>query len=221
MRTIAFAIVCAGLLAGQAAKQANSHYATPEERRAVAAGLGRPDRDKEQKPQELVEAMQIRPGMVVADIGTGVGYMLPWLSRAVGPGGRVIGEDIFDDFLSAARNRASEDKLANVTFVKGTERDPNLPENGVDVVLALDSYHHYNYPEAMLAGIRRGLHSDGRLVVVEYYRRPEAMPGGGAMTHIRADQPAVIQEVESAGFRLLSKHDHIPGRQYMLVFEKN
>jgi ubiquinone/menaquinone biosynthesis C-methylase UbiE len=158
--------------------------------------------------------------MVVADIGTGAGYMLPFLSRAVGSSGRVLAEDIQDDFLSKAKTRAEREKLGNLTFVKGTEKDPNLPENGVDVALALDSYHHYDYPGQMLEGIHKSLRPDGRFVVVEYYRRPSAMPGGRAMEHIRLDEAGVIEEIEANHFRLLSKREHVKDSQYMLIFAK-
>ena len=108
--------------------QANSGYQTEQQRKAVASGLADPARDEKQKPGELVRAMGLQPGMTVADVGTGIGYMLPFLSRRVGPTGQVIAEDIFDDFLDSAKQRAENQKLENVTFVKGTETDPKLPE---------------------------------------------------------------------------------------------
>ncbi len=164
--------------------------------------------------------MHLKPGMTVADIGTGVGYMLPYLSRAVGPAGRVMAEDIFDDFLNAAKQHAGEQKLANVAFVKGTETDPHLADGSVDVILALDSYHHYNYPEKMLAAFTQALRDGGRLVVVEYYKRPNAMPSGDAVKHIRLDEPDLVREIESNGFRKVSEHEHIKDSQYIVVFEK-
>jgi ubiquinone/menaquinone biosynthesis C-methylase UbiE len=159
--------------------------------------------------------------MTVADVGTGIGYMLPFLSRRVGPGGRVIAEDIFDDFLASAKQRAANQKLENVTFVKGTDTDPKLPEAGVDIVLALDVYHHFDYPDKMLAAIHQSLKPDGKLVVVEYYKRQEAMPGGRALTHIRLDMPDVIKEIEANHFHLLAEKEHVPDSQYMLVLRKN
>ncbi|MBZ5595861.1 MAG: methyltransferase domain-containing protein [Acidobacteriia bacterium] len=186
----------------------------------MAKSLSAPDRDEKQKPGELVEAMSLKPGMVVADIGTGTGYMLPFLSEAVGPQGRVLGEDIFPDFLEKARNTANQHKLANVEFIQGSETDPGLPENGMDVVLGLDTYHHWNYPEKMLSALRRELRAGGRLVIVDYYKRPDAMPGGRAMQHIRLDAPDVIKEIESNHFKLISQHDHVKGSQYVMIFEK-
>jgi len=133
-------LALAGGLSAQVASQANSGYQTPEQRESVAKGLADPARDEKQKPRELLKAMDVRPGMTVADVGTGIGYMLPFLSRWVGPSGQVIAEDIFDDFLASAKQRAKNQKLENVTFVKGTETDPTLPEGAVDIVLALDVY---------------------------------------------------------------------------------
>ena len=219
-RSIILVAICCPLLSAQVATDANQRYQTPEGRKAIAAGLGSAGRDATERPQELVDQMHLKPGMTVADIGTGVGYMLPYLSRAVGPAGRVMAEDIFDDFLNAAKQHAGEQKLANVAFVKGTETDPHLADGSVDVILALDSYHHYNYPEKMLAAFTQALRDGGRLVVVEYYKRPNAMPSGDAVKHIRLDEPDLVREIESNGFRKVSEHEHIKDSQYMVVFEK-
>ena len=213
-------LVCAFSASAQVATQANEGYKTPEGRDTVAKTLSAANRDEKQKPRELVAAMAVKPGMVVADIGTGTGYMLPFLSEAVGTQGRVLSEDIFPDFLEKAKNTAKQHKLGNVEFIQGTETDPSLPENGVDVALALDSYHHWNYPDKMLAALHRELRDGGRLVIVEYYKRPDAMPGGRAMQHIRLDAAGFIKEIESNHFRLLSEHDHVKGSQYMAIFEK-
>jgi ubiquinone/menaquinone biosynthesis C-methylase UbiE len=219
-RTFAF-LALAGALSAQVAGQANSGYKTPEQRQGVASTLGNPERDQQQKPGQLVHDMGVQKGMTVADIGTGIGYMLPSLSHAVGPDGHVIAEDIFDDFLAAARERAENQKLTNVAFVKGTETDPNLPEGKVDEALVLDAYHHFDYPEKMLAAIHKGLKPGGKLVVVEYYKRPEAMPNNRAMTHIRLDMPDVIKEIEANHFHLVMEKETIPNSQYMLVLQKS
>ena len=214
------ALALAGAMSAQVATQANSQYQTQQDRKVMAAGLGSPGRDAFEKPRDVVLAMALQKGMTVADVGTGIGYMLPFLSRAVGPDGHVIAEDIFDDFLASAKQRAQNQNLGNVTFVKGSETDPTLPEGAADEVLALDVYHHFDYPEKMLAGIHKALKPGGKLVVVEYYKRPEAMPEGRAMTHIRLDMPDVIKEIEANHFHLLSEKEHIKDSQYILVLEK-
>jgi ubiquinone/menaquinone biosynthesis C-methylase UbiE len=208
-------------LGAQVAGEANSGYRTEQQRKGLAAGLADPARDERQKPGELIRAMGLQPGMTVADVGTGIGYMLPFLSRRVGAEGHVIAEDIFDDFLASAKQRAENLKLENVTFVKGTETDPRLPEAGVDIVLALDVYHHFDYPEKMLAAIHKSLKPGGKLVVVEYYKRQEAMPGGRALTHIRLDMPDLIKEIEANRFHLIAEQEHVPDSQYLLILRKN
>jgi ubiquinone/menaquinone biosynthesis C-methylase UbiE len=211
----------AGTIAAQVANQANSGYKTPQGRQTVAATLGAPDRDVTEKPGVLIREMGLQPGMTVADIGTGIGYMLPFLSRRVGPSGRVIAEDIYDDFLAAAKQRVVNQKLENVSFVKGADTDCNLPEGQVDMVLALDVYHHFDFPDKMLATIHKALRADGKLVVVEYYKRESAMANGRALTHIRLDMPDVIKEIEANHFHLIEEKEHIKNVQYMLILEKS
>jgi len=217
---ICAALVLAAGLSAQVATKANSGYQTPEDRERVAKSLSDPKRDQAQRPGQLMIQMGLKPGMTVADVGTGVGHMLPFLSKRVGDQGHVIAEDIFDDFLADAKQLAADQKLANVTFVKGDETDPKLPEDQVDMVLVFDVYHHFNYPEKMLAGIYKGLRTDGKLVVVEYYKRETAMPNGSALTHIRLDMPDLIKEIESNRFHLVEELERIKDVEYMLILEK-
>jgi ubiquinone/menaquinone biosynthesis C-methylase UbiE len=214
-------LALAGALAAQVAGPANAGYKTPEGRKQVAAGLADPARDQSIRPGQLMGEMGLKPGMTVADVGTGIGYMLPFLSKRVGETGHVLAEDIEDDFLAMARQTAENQGLANVAFVKGTTTDPKLPENGVDIILVLDAYHHFDYPEKMLAAIHKSLRADGKLVIVEYYKRPEAMPNGRALTHIRLDMPDVIKEIEANHFHLIEEKERIKNVQYMLILEKS
>lgn len=214
-----FLLFCA-VAFGQVAEKANEGYKTKEGRENVARGLADPNRDVSQRPRDILDALALKPGNVAADVGTGVGFMLPYLSRAVGEKGQLISEDISNDFLDKAKARAQLLGLANVKFVLGIEQDPKLPADTLEAVLVLDTYHHFDYPEAMLGHIRDSLLSDGRLVIVDYYKRPDAMPGGRAMDHIRLDEDDVIKEVEANGFRLSSKRELIPKTQYLAVFVK-
>jgi ubiquinone/menaquinone biosynthesis C-methylase UbiE len=214
-------IVVVAALHAQVASQANSGYQTPEQRKTVASGLADPNRDQKQKPGELINEMGLKRGMNVADVGTGVGYMLPFLSRRVGIQGRVFAEDIFDDFLASAKQVVANQKLENVTFIKGTEKDPTLPEGQLDEILVLDVYHHFDYPESMLGAIHKALKPGGKLVIVEYYKTQEAMPNGRALTHIRLNKPDVIKEIEANHFHLVSEREHVPGSQYMLILERS
>lgn len=218
-------LVCSFLLCGaafaQVATEANEGYKTHEGRENLARALGDPARSERQRPRDIIDAMDLKPGGTVADIGTGVGFMLPYLSHAVGDTGHVIGEDIQNDFLDKAKVKVQLSHLNNVQFVLGTDRDPKLPAETLEVVLVLDVYHHFDYPEAMLEHIHDSLLSDGKLVIVEYFKRPGAMQNSDpnfAVTHIRLDEDDLIKEVEGNGFRLVSKRDLVPKSQYIAVF---
>jgi ubiquinone/menaquinone biosynthesis C-methylase UbiE len=193
----------------------NARYQTKEGRKQIAATLANPERDKTQKPEQVIAAMNLKPGMTVADIGTGIGYMLPHLSKAVGPSGKVLAEDIQTDFLNQAKAKAASEKLSNISFILGSGTSPNLPAGAVDVELVLDVYHHFVETDKMLAGLAAGLKPNGRLVIVEYHKANSPTPG-----HIKLEWSEVEKQVEANGFKLLSKIDRITDRQYMLTFGK-
>src|SRR5579862_678433 len=223
MRRLVSFLLLAGAAFAQVATQANQNYQTHEGRENLAKALGDPARSERQRPRDIIDAMDLKPGGTVADVGTGVGFMLPYLSHAVGDTGHVIGEDIQGDFLDKAKVKVQLSHLNNVQFVQGTDRDPKLPADTLEGVLVLDVYHHFDYPEAMLEHIHDSLLSDGKLVIVEYFKRPGAMPGtdpNRALQHIRLDQDDLIKEVEANGSRLVSKRDLVPKSQYMVIFTK-
>jgi ubiquinone/menaquinone biosynthesis C-methylase UbiE len=193
----------------------NARYQTKEGRKQIAATLANPERDKTQKPEQVIAAMNLKPGMTVADIGTGIGYMLPHLSKAVGPSGKVLAEDIQTDFLNQAKAKAASEKLSNISFILGSGTSPNLPAGAVDVELVLDVYHHFVETDKMLAGLAAGLKPNGRLVIVEYHKANSPTPG-----HIKLEWSEVEKQVQANGFKLLSKIDRITDRQYMLTFGK-
>ena len=223
MKKLACLFVFCAVAFPQVAEQANEAYKTKEGRASVAKNLIDPARDERQRPRDIVDQMGLQPAQSVADVGTGVGFMLPYLSRAVGDKGTVYAEDIQQDFLDEARMRANTLNLKNVKFVLGSDRDPRLPANTLSGVLILDVYHHFDYPEAMLEHIRDSLVSDGKLVIVEYYKRRGAMPNGDpdrAIQHIRLDEDDLILEVVANGFKVVDKHELVPKSQYIVTFMK-
>src|SRR5574341_1317250 len=127
MRVTASLLLIAAAGWGQVAQEANRDYQTPEGRLKLIGRLEAPARLANLRPAELVSRLEVRPGSTVVDLGTGTGNLLADLSRAVGPNGRVIAEDIHRDFLDRARDRAGTAALDNVEFVLGTETDPKLP----------------------------------------------------------------------------------------------
>lgn len=220
MRLLTLLLIVCSALAAQVAADANRSYQSQKSREMMVANLSDPERLTRLQGQRIIATLPLKPGMTVADIGTGAGVMLPLFSKAVGPTGKVISEDIFPDFLEAARRNSAKQGLTNVHFILGGEKDARLPAGCCDLAVSIDSYHHFDYPAEMLASIARALKPGGQLVIVDYYKRPGAMGDRvDAVEHIRLDMDDAIREIEANGFDLVEKREHVPGSQWMGFFK--
>lgn len=222
-KTITFicALLLCSTLSGQVAEKANAGYQTTEGRARVASALSNPGREKEQMPRELIANIGVKSGDVVADIGTGVGFMIPYFLEAVGPDGKILAEDIQQQFLDQVETHKAEQGWTNVETILGGQVDPKLPKNSVDVAFILDAYHHFEHPTDTMRAIASSLKADGRLVVVDFYRSRvrEGRDPEWSLNHIRADRDEFRAEIEAAGLKFVRTFDHLP-HQYALIFEK-
>ena len=170
-------------------------------------------RDVWQKPALVTKKMGLLPGMTIADIGSGAGYMLPHLSRAVGPKGRVFAVEIDDKVIAALKRRVARTKLHNVTVVKGAADD--LPITAlVDRILLLNTYPELEKPVAMLRSMREHLKPTGRLVVIDY-KADVLIPGPPADERLSLE--TITAEARGAGFVESLQFDVLP-RQYFALF---
>ena len=140
-----------------------------------APWLERPEREREERPDQLLEALALRPGDVVADIGCGTGYHVRRFAEAVGPTGRVYGVEIQPEMLALFEREMERRGITHVQGVLGTPEDPRLPEP-VDVAILIDVYHECSHPAEMIAAICRRLKPDGRLVLVEFRGEDPRVP---------------------------------------------
>jgi predicted methyltransferase len=182
---------------------ANAGYATAEGRAKALQIFEADDRERYQKPEEIIRNMSLKAGDVVCEIGAGSGYFTPFLSKAVGREGKVYAEDPQPEFLDVLRHKKEHHNLRNVEIVLGTYTDTNLPDGGCDVIFVLDTYHHFEFPTAMLDAMKGDMKSDGRLVIVDWHRRPNAIFerwGINPMQHLRLDVDAVVEEITRHGW---------------------
>jgi ubiquinone/menaquinone biosynthesis C-methylase UbiE len=178
--------------------------------------LNRPEREKEENPEGALDALGIRPGMVVADVGAGTGYMSLRLAKRVGPNGKVYANDLQPEMLRRLRANAAKAGFTNVETVQGEEADPKLPRGQMDLVLLVDVYHEFSKPREMIDKIRESLKPDGRLVLLEYRKEDPHVP-------IREEHKMTVAEVkaelEPQGLVLSKVIETLP-RQHILILTK-
>ena len=178
--------------------------------------LERSDRESEEAPEAALTAIGLAKGMIVADVGAGVGYITVRIARRVGPDGKVYATDIQPEMLARVRERADREKLSNIQTVLGTEADPKLPAGKMDLILLVDVYHEFSQPQKMLDRLRESLKPDGRLVLLEYRKEDPTIP-------IRPEHKMSVAEakieVEAEGYRLAQTIETLP-RQHILIFSR-
>ena len=170
-----------------------------------------PARDEWQKPHQVIQALNLAPNSVVADIGSGTGYFSIRLAHFV-PKGRVFGVDTEPDMVKYLAERAKRDGLTNVTAVAGRPDDPRLPAK-VDLVLMVDVFHHVARRVEYFRRLQNSLKPGGRVAIIDY--KKDSPMGPPASERITAD--GVKAELGAAGYALVKEHDFLPN-QYFLVF---
>ncbi len=172
-----------------------------------------PDRDMWQKPEQIMDALGVADGAVVADLGAGGGWFTIRLARRVGPNGTVYAEDIQRQMLEAIDRRVAREGLRNVQTVLGSSKDPRLPAP-VDAVLIVEAYNEMEDPVALFSNVRRTLRRGGRVGMVEY--KKDGL-GPGPDLSARPDPEAIIRDAEAAGLQLLKRETFLPF-QFLLIF---
>jgi FkbM family methyltransferase len=180
-----------------------------------ASWLERPERAENERPDLVVDSLNLAPTDVVADIGAGTGYFTFRMAPQV-PNGRVFAVDIQPEMLDIMRQRIREQNISNVTLVRGTVQDPNLPTDSIDVALMVDAYHEFSYPREMIQSLVASLVSGGRVVLIEYRKEDPSVPIKPLHT---MSEEQVRKEMEAVGLRWVETKDMLP-RQHFLVFEK-
>jgi len=203
---------CAASLATCAWSQApHTHHHSFDDAHKWSQVFDDPKRDAWQKPHEVIQALQLRPTDVVADIGAGTGYFSVRLAHNV-PKGRVFAVDTEPAMVKHLAERAKADGLGNLTAVAGAPDDPKLPEKA-DVVLLVDVYHHIASRERYFRKVAESLKPGGRVVIIDF--RADSPHGPPKAARVAPER--VKTELTKAGYTLVQEHAFLPN-QYFLVF---
>lgn len=158
------------------------------------------DREVSARRDEIVAALELKPGMAVADVGAGSGLFTRLMADKVGPEGKVYAVDVSKDFLAHIEKEAAKAGRKQVKTVLGSQDGTNLEPESVDLVFLSDVYHHFEDHEKMLASIRKTLRPGGTLILIEFDRK-EGESSDFVLKHVRAGRDQFIKEIEAAGFR--------------------
>ena len=177
--------------------------------------LEAPDRAQWNKPDLIMDALNIADGSIVADLGAGGGWFTVRLARRVGPKGLVYAEDIQSEMINVIKRRVQRENLTNVHTVLGTTKDSHLP-NGLDAVVINSAYNELEDPVALLKDAAASLKPQGRIGVVEY---TAGAGGPGPDPDQRVSPETVIKGATAAGLQVISQ-DPVPPFMYMIILGK-
>ena len=195
----------------------NSYYMDPDWQHWVNQ-FESPGREIYDRRLDIIRASNVMPGMAVADIGAGTGLFTRLFSRLVGAEGKVYAVDISRPFVANILRLSREQGLTNVEGVINSPRNVMLDKASIDLAFTVDTYHHFEYPQSMLASIHKALRPDGRLIVIDFSKQP-GKSSGWVMGHVRADRQKVLEEITAAGFVLIDDKPLLD-TNYFLEFRK-
>lgn len=181
---------------------------------AYAKRFDDPRRDAWQKPEEVLAALALKPGMAIADIGAGTGYFAVRLAKAP-ESPTVYAVDVEPSMIDYLKNRAEKEKLPNVVPILGDAESPKLP-GPVDLVIVVDTYHHIGERPSYFRKLVGSLKPGGRLAIIDFRKdSPEGPP-----VAFRFEPDQITKELAEAGYALEASHDFLP-RQHFLIYRRS
>ena len=170
------------------------------------------------KRYEILDALALKPGLAVADIGAGSGLISRLIAQRVGSEGTVYAVDIAKNMVDYIAKTSKEQGLTNIKAVLGDPKSPRLAPASVDRICIIDAYHHVEYPAEMLAEIKKALRPDGTLVLIDF-KRVEGVSRDYILKMVRAGQGTFTDEFQNAGFELVERRDDMFPENYLLKFQ--
>ena len=181
---------------------------------AGAGWLERTEREREEAPSKAIEALELKPGMVVADIGAGSGYYTSRMAKKVAPSGRVIATDIQPGMIELLERRIKSEGLGNVTTILGAMDDPKLQANSIDLAIMVDVYHELQQPQLFLQRLKPAFKPGGRLVLLEFRKEDPNVP---ILEVHKMSVAEVRAELEAEGYTIDRVIDILPWQHIIVL----
>ena len=181
----------------------------------AAGWLNRPERIREEMPDDVVANMGLESDQVVADIGAGSGYFSFRIADRV-PSGKVLAVDIQPEMLQLIERQKTDKGVANIEGVLGQVDNPNLAPNSIDAAIMVDAYHEFSHPFEMINGIYDALRPGGRIFLLEYRGEDDSVP---IRPLHKMTEEQVVKEMSIFGLEWTETLDFLPW-QHMMIFTK-
>ena len=181
---------------------------------AGAGWLERPEREGEEAPSKAIDLLELKPGMVVADIGAGSGYYSSRIAKRVGPNGHVYATDIQPGMIEILENRIKSEGLGNMTTILGGADDPKLPAGAIDLAIMVDVYHELQQPQVFLQRLKAAFKPNGRLVLLEFRKEDPKIP---ILEVHKMSVAEVKQEMEAEGYEIDKVVEGLPWQHLIVI----
>ena len=218
MRVVAVSVaivICAGvLLDAQRRHPVSGRVFAPVMGVAGAGWLERPEREDEEAPSKALDLLEIKPGMVVADIGAGSGYYASRIAKRVGPAGHVYATDIQQGMIDILERRIKSEGLANMSTILGGADDPKLPEGAIDLAIMVDVYHELQQPQIFLQRLKAAFKPNGRLVLLEFRKEDPKIP---ILEVHKMSVAEVDQEMKAEGYAIDKVIEGLPWQHLIVI----
>src|SRR5689334_19701474 len=217
-RWTAIGLVVGVLYAGPAMAQDGQHHERMPNVMEYIDRLDRPERDQDQKPSQVVEALALKPGMHVADLGAGSGYFTRRFVEAVTETGKVYVIDIEPEALKYVEDSVVHmHRSFEAEFILARPDNPKIPFDSVDVIFVCNTYHHLEDRSRYFRNVKSSLRPSGRIAIIDFYHDERSGELGFPKHHL-VPRETVIEEMTAAGYHLANEHTFLT-RQYFLEFE--
>ncbi len=181
-----------------------------------APWLMRESRQREEDCETLLKALNVKPGQVACDIGCGNGFYTLQLAKLVGENGKVLAVDIQPEMLHMLSERARDEGITNIEPIHGTQIDPRLEPESVDLILLVDVYHEFSHPKQMLAAMRKALKPGGRIALAEFRMEDRSVP---IKRLHKMSKKQILREYNANDLKLVEQFDELPW-QHLMFFER-
>lgn len=195
-------------------ERGRDEFRNPRDLAAYIAAQEEPTRGTWQKPDEVLRSLHVRPGQTACDIGAGPGYFALRLAPLVAPGGHVFAVDVEPKILQALRDRIAKGSARDITPVLGLGDDPLLPRAACDLILIVDTYHHFADGVAYLRRLTAALAPGGRIANVDFHKRPT--PNGPPPEH-RLAREEFLRDAAAAGLQVIEEPTFLENQYFVVL----